>query len=98
MLENTKIKQQCGVCDRAIWEYNGVKLKKTPEYNQIDVDLNNGTRMTVGVCSNHTKPKKMELKIMTEKMHQGWLEEVAFGIGNEEWVNQVGTKLQVVGA
>ena len=97
MVEHTKIKNQCSVCETRIWEYDGVKIKKTPEYHETDVALNNGTLMTTGVCSKHTRPKGVDFAIMTEKMHQGWLEEVAFGIGNKQWVDSVGMKLEVTG-
>src|SRR3990167_7167012 len=97
MIESLEIKIQCAVCPTRIWEVSGMRLKKTPEYHEIDVRLNNSSKMTVGVCSQHLKPKKLELAMMTEKIHQGWLEELAFGLGNEEWVRTEGTILKVTG-
>lgn len=97
MINLMKQKQECLVCPTQIWATQGMKLKKTPEYNEVDVLLDNDSKMTAGVCSKHTKPKDLELKIMTEKTRQGWLEEVAFGVGNEEWVQTVGIKLNIVG-
>lgn len=97
MIELMKIKRECAVCPTKIWEVTGEKLRKTPEYNEVDVRLDNLSKMTVGVCSKHLKPKKSDLDIMTEKSHQGWLEEVAFGIGNEDWVKNTGLKLKVTG-
>lgn len=97
LMDTMKIKQECSVCSIKIWEHNGVKLKKTAQYNEIDVRLNDLSKMTIGVCSKHLKPRKLELDMMTEKAHQGWLEEVALGIGNEEWVRDKGLKLEIVG-
>ena len=96
-LMDMKTKQECSVCSVKIWEYNGVKLKKTDEYNEIDVALDNLSKMTIGVCSRHLKPSKLELQMITEKTHQGWLEEVALGVGDEEWVKNTGLNLKVVG-
>lgn len=92
-----KIKTECSVCPTKIWYFNGAKLKKTNEYHEVDVIMNDGSSMTTGVCSKHTNPKKLEITMMTEKLHQGWLEEVAFGIGNEEWVRDKGMSLAVTG-
>lgn len=92
-----KLKTECSVCQTKIWEHNGIKLTKTPEYNELDVRLNDLSKMTVGVCSKHLKPKKLELDMMTEKTHQGWLEEVHLGIGDEDWVKNTGLKLKIVG-
>lgn len=96
MVDMMKIKTECAVCPTKIWKFNGVKLKKTPEYNELDVKLNDLSNMTVGVCSQHLSPKKLELTTMTEKIHQGWLEEVALGVGEEQWVKEKGLKLEVV--
>lgn len=96
-MENLKRKTECAVCDTKIWEHNGVKLVKTSEYNEIDAQMSDLSKMTVGVCSKHLTPKKLELDIMTEKTHQGWTEEVVFGLGNDEWVKEVGLKLKIVG-
>lgn len=97
MLDNFKIKTECAVCSTKIWAYDGFKLKKTDEYNEATVKLNNLSNMAVGVCGRHSKLKKSDLPIITEKNHQGWLEEVALGIGKKEWVNEVGSKLRAVG-
>lgn len=96
-MEHTKIKKECLVCPVNIWEYNGVKLKKTPEYNETHVKLNNGSKMKIGVCSQHISPKKKDYPVMTEKNRQGWLEELALGIGNKKWVMEHGSKLEVIG-
>lgn len=96
-MENFKTKTECAVCPTKIWHYDGVRLKKTEEYNEIEVKLNILSKMTVGVCSKHLTPQKKDLKTMTNKIHQGWLEELALGIGNEQWVRDEGLKLQVVG-
>lgn len=95
-MEHMKIKTQCAICPINIWEYTGVKMKKTSEYNEIEVRLNDLSKMKVGVCSKHLKPKKMELDMMTEKNMQGWLEELALGIGDKDWVQNVGSKLKAV--
>lgn len=97
MITEMKIKKECAVCPTKIWTVVGMKLKKSEEYNEVDVRLNNDSKMTVGVCSKHTKPKRLELEMITEKNMQGWLEEVAFGIGNEAWVKDQGINLKVVG-
>lgn len=97
MIENLKTKTECAICPVKLWEVKGMKLKKTKEYNEIDVQLSDLSRMTIGVCSKHLKPKKLDLKIMTEKNRQGWLEEVAFGIGSEDWVKNYGLKLKITG-
>lgn len=92
---NLKTKLECSICPAKIWD-GEKKLKKTAEYNEIDVKLDNGSKMTIGVCSEHIKPKKAELKKMEEKNRLGWQEEVDLGIGNEAWVKE-GLKLQIVG-
>ena len=97
MISEMKTKKECGVCQTRIWEVRGEKLRKTSEYGEIDVLLSNDSKMTVGVCSKHHEPKDLELAIITEKTHQGWLEEVAFGIGNKKWVKEVGVNLTAVG-
>lgn len=97
MLEHLKVKTECAACDTPIWAYNGIKLKKTDNYQEIDVDVSDGSKMRVGVCPRHTAPKKLDLQVMTEKIHQGWLEEVAFGIGNKEWVEAKGLHLEITG-
>lgn len=97
MIELMKQKQECGLCQTKIWEVAGEKLRKTDEYNEVDVQLDNQSKMTVGVCSRHAKPKDKDLPIMTEKIHQGWLEELAFGVGNTDWVNQIGLKINIIG-
>lgn len=97
MIELMKQKQECGLCQTKIWEVVGEKLKKTDEYNEVDVQLDNQSKMTVGVCRRHVKPKQSDLPIMTEKAHQGWLEELAFGVGNKEWVDSVGLKINIIG-
>lgn len=92
-----KYKFECGICDTRIWDYQNGKIKKTPEYREIDVRLSDLTNMTVGVCSRCIKPKKHDLLSMTEKMRRGWVEEVAFGFGNAEWVKNKGLSLEIVG-
>lgn len=96
MIDLMKIKTECSICPTKIWEYNGAKLKKTSEYNEAIVKLNNLSNMKIGVCSKHLKPKKAELDMITEKNMQGWLEEVALGIGNKQWLMDIGSKLKVV--
>ncbi len=97
MIELMKQKQECGLCQTKIWEVAGEKLRKTDEYNEVDVQLDNQSRMTVGVCHAHSTVKEEDLSIMTEKIHQGWLEELAFGIGNESWVKNTGLKINIIG-
>lgn len=89
-------KLECGVCTTPIWHRVGGKLKRTPEYNEVIVNLSNLSKMSVGVCSKHTKPTKLELNMITEKTQQGWLEEVASGEGNEDWVRNCGVHLKAV--
>lgn len=88
---------ECSVCDTKIRRTTGTGVERTGEYNEIDVVLNNLSTMTVGVCSKHRKPKRLELVMIAEKAKKGWMEEVAFGIGNEAWVRRVGMGLEVVG-
>jgi hypothetical protein len=97
MIGLMNIKTECTVCDTKIWENDGQKLKKSPEYNEVDVMLNDSSKMKVGVCSKHTKPKKPELDIITKKNFQGWMEEIALGVGSEVWVKSVGKELRVTG-
>lgn len=92
-----KYKMSCGVCDTRIWRLVDEKMRKTDEYHEVDVKLDNGSKMTVGVCSRHTKLDGLGLRLMTERLHDGWKEELAFGLGNEEWVREVGDKLIVSG-
>lgn len=92
-----KIKKQCSVCETPIWYFDGVKIRKTDEYREATVSLNDGSKMTIGVCRNHFQPSKEDFDKITEKTHQGWLEEVAFGVGKPDWVKQVGMKLKVTG-
>lgn len=92
-----KIKTECSVCPTKIWEYSGIKFKKTSEYHEADVKMSDLSTMTIGVCSRHRKLKKSDYPIVTEKTHQGWLEEVAFGIGHDSWVKNKGIHLKVVG-
>jgi hypothetical protein len=80
-----------------IWDYDPRTdgLKRNSEYHEVDVKMSNGTTMTTGVCSKHTAPSKEQLATITEKTHRGWLEEVAYGIGNPLWVKSTGLKLTV---
>lgn len=96
-MNGMKLKAECAACPVKIWEIVDSKFKKTKEYNEIDVKLNDLSKMTVGVCPKHLKPRKLDLQIMTEKIHQGWLEEIAFDIGNKEWVKNTGLNLEIVG-
>lgn len=97
MIEHFRVKNECAVCATPIWQYDGIKRKKTEQYNEASVMLNNESRMTVGVCNSHKQLKQFDLPLITEKARQGWLEEVALGIGKKEWVNNVGLKLEAVG-
>lgn len=94
-------KLECGVCDTRLYdevEREGRKsYKKNAEYHEVDVTLSDLTGMTVGVCSEHLHPTKFELLEMTDRMHDGWREEVLLGVGNPEWVTNTGLSLQVVG-
>lgn len=96
-IQNFKIKTECSLCPTKIWEYNGIKLKKTSEYHEATVKMDNLSQMKIGVCAAHSKIKKSDLPIIEAKTKQGWLEEVALGIGNEDWVKKTGSKLKVVG-
>lgn len=97
-MKQFKIKNECILCPTKIREYDELlgKLKKTAEYNEITVKLNDLSNMKVAVCSKHLKPKKTELDKITEKTQKGWLEELALGIGNKQWVMNIGSKLKVV--
>lgn len=97
MVSFTENEVECSVCSTAIWRFDGRRLKKTEEYNEVDVRLNNESIMTVGVCSGHTEPTEAELDTITQKAHQGWLEEVERGVGEKSWVKDVGLNLRVVG-
>lgn len=95
--KNMRLRYQCAVCPTTIREAVNGKIKKNHEYNVIDVELNIGSLMAVGVCSKHTQPTTKELSTMDDKIHRGWDEEVAIGVGNKEWVEQVAPKLVIVG-
>jgi len=97
MIQKMKIKLECAVCDIPIKERVGDKLEKTRQYNEAQVELSDGSYMTVGVCFKHKKPTKAQLEKITTKTHLGWMEEVELGIGNLDWVNNRGFKLKVVG-
>lgn len=96
MITEMKITLECGVCATPIRERVGKKVKKTSEYREIVVNLNNLSRMSVGVCSKHTSPTKLELDMITQKVRQGWMEEVALGVGNREWVESRGVNIKAV--
>jgi hypothetical protein len=53
--------------------------------------------MKVGVCAKHQKPLVADMPNMTKKAHDGWLEEVAMGSGNVDWVQNKGLKLNIIG-
>lgn len=95
MVQNFRVKLECAVCPTRIWDSTGTHLKKTGEYNEVDVRLSDGTLMTTGVCSEHVALKGGDLLKMTEKMRKGWLEEVALNIGDGGWVHGKGVKLVV---
>ena len=92
-----KTKLECSVCDTRIWEPGVTGYKKSAEYNEVIVKLNDLSKMTIGVCSKHKEPTKSDLDKMTLKTLDGWLEEVANGIGNQEWVTNIGSKIKIVG-
>lgn len=92
-----KIKLECTLCETRIWEPAGSKLRKTPEYNEVVVNLSDQSRMKVGVCSKHTSPDESQLKLIREKNLAGWMEEIKLGVGNEKWVREKGSKLEIVG-
>lgn len=88
-----KYKKECVLCPTEIWSSHNGRLKKNDEYGEARVRLDNGSIMTVGVCTKHREVKVSELPLIMAKVQQGWTEEVAFGIGNEAWVQNVGMKL-----
>jgi hypothetical protein len=92
-----KVKLECSACDTPIWQPGKVGYEHSSEYNEVTVKLNDLSKMKIGVCSKHTKPNKKDLTKMTSKTIEGWLEEIALGVGNKEWVTSVGTKLIIVG-
>lgn len=96
-MSNPNIKTECAVCEAKIWKIVNGKLRKTSIYTESTVELSDGSLMKVGVCNRHEKPDQTELSAITTKTHKGWLEEVALGIGNSEWVEQEGLKLSVIG-
>jgi hypothetical protein len=98
-MKSLKYKRECSVCSTQIFDYDAKtgKLRKNDEYREVDVLLDNNSVMTTGVCTKHESPTNEELSIITEKVHKGWLEEVAYGIGNKAWVNNTGLNLNVVG-
>lgn len=91
------IKDQCGICETAIWAQDGLRRKKTDEYHEVEVVLSTGSKMRVGVCSKHVKPSVKQLPRITTKLYQGWQEEVDMGIGNADWVANMGNRLAVAG-
>lgn len=97
MLEKMKIKQECAVCPTKIRDVVGDKFKRNSEYNEAEVVLNNKSKMIVGVCLKHSELKRSDLRSITSKVRKGWLEELAFGVGNEPWVRETGVNLTVVG-
>jgi len=98
-MASLKSKRECSVCTTVIfdWDPKTDKLRTNEEYNEVEVELNDRSRMRTGVCSKHTALSKKDLPTITEKTHKGWLEEVAYGIGNAEWVKHKGLSLEVVG-
>lgn len=98
-MKSLKNKRECGVCSTAIFEYDSKtgKLRKSAAYNEVDVMMSDKSVMTLGVCLNHTKLAETDMPVITKKVHDGWLEEVAYGIGNKAWVNKTGLNLAVVG-
>lgn len=97
MVGQMKYIKECGLCDTKIHEVVNGKLRRTGEYHEVDVTLSDLSKMTVGVCSVHTEPAREQLPLISNKVKQGWMEEVSFGIGNEEWVQSVGLKLEITG-
>jgi len=98
-MKSLKNKRECGVCNIAIFDYDSKTgtLKKSDEYNEIDVKMSDKSVMTLGVCSKHTKLEEGDYSTITKKVHDGWREEVAYGIGNKAWVEKTGLNLAVVG-
>lgn len=98
-MKSLKNKRECGVCSTAIFDYDSTtgKLKKSSEYNEVDVKMSDKSVMTLGVCSKHTELAETDYSLITKKVHDGWREEVAYGIGNKAWVEKTGLNLTVVG-
>jgi hypothetical protein len=97
-MNSTKYKRECSVCDTKIHDFDKLtnKYKKNGEYHELEVELSDHSIMTVGVCSAHKSAGEQEFPVMTDRVHRGWLEEVAAGTGNKQWVKEVGLNLEVV--
>ena len=91
-----RIKLECSVCTTPIWQKADIGYEKSPEYNELVVKLNDLSKMKIGVCSKHTEPNKKDLTKMNQKILEGWIEEVALGIGNKEWVDSIGSKIKIM--
>lgn len=96
-MNKLRVKTECVSCPTPIWRLKRGKYEKTPEYSEVSVVLNDGSEMTVGVCSIHTDPDKSALGLMAIKLRRGWQEEVDIGAGNAEWLANAGSRLTVTG-
>jgi hypothetical protein len=97
MIGQMKYKRECAVCPTEVHKVVNGKLRKSDEYHEVNLKLSDLYVMKVAVCSQHTEPTKDQLAVISNKVKQGWMEEVAFGIGNEDWVKNVGLKIEVTG-
>lgn len=93
-----KVKDECMVCPVKIWDASKGVRKKTDQYHETDTQLDDGTIMTIGVCAKHQKIDLNDIPRINQKLQQGWLEEVALGLGDAEWVKNKAHKLTVIGA
>lgn len=96
-MNNMKYPFECSLCETKIREFVNGKIRKTEEYNEIDLKINDGSNMTTAVCSKHTKPRTLDFPKIMRKIQAGWQEEVDHGLGNKEWVETIGSKIIITG-
>lgn len=96
MIREMKYPKECTLCETQTKHVVDGKLKNTEEYNEVFLKLNNGSKMKVAVCNKHKDPKDEDYPKVMDKVRMGWAEEVAFGVGNEDWVKTIGKQLEIV--
>lgn len=97
MVGQMKYPKECALCETPVHDLVDGKLRRNGEYHEVTLALSDLSKMKVAVCSMHAEPAKDQLPLIAMKVKQGWMEEVAFGIGNESWVRETGMKLEVTG-
>lgn len=97
MVGMMKYPKECALCETPVHNVVDGRLRRNGEYHEVVLTLSDLSKMKVAVCSIHTEPTKDQLPMVAQKVKQGWMEEVAFGIGNKDWLENTGLKLEIVG-